>query len=123
MLKRPRFVIAVQDLERSAVYYRDVLGFSVGWHEVSGWRLFTRDTCIIMAGECLDALSARDLGDHSYMAYMEVDDVDALHADLAARGARVVKALRTESWGMREFGIETLDGHRMMFGQDVSGGT
>lgn len=57
------------------------------------------------------------------MAYMEVDDVDALHADLAARGARFVKALRTESWGMREFGIETLDGHRMMFGQDVSGGT
>ena len=123
MLRQPRFVIAVRDLGRSADYYRDVLGFSIGWHEVSGWRLFTRDACTIMAGECPDAPSARDLGEHSYMAYMQVDNVNDLHADLAARGARIVKTLRTEPWGMREFGIETLDGHRMMFGEDVSSGS
>ena len=52
MLKRPRFVIAVRDLARSADYYRDVLGFSIGWNEVPGWRLFTRDACTLMAGEC-----------------------------------------------------------------------
>jgi uncharacterized glyoxalase superfamily protein PhnB len=55
------------------------------------------------------------------MAYFEVDDVTGLHTDLVARGAQMVKALRTEPWGMREFGIETTDGHRMMFGEDVSG--
>lgn len=121
MLKQPRFVIAVRDLVRSADYYRDVLGFSIGWNEVPGWRLFTRDACTIMAGECPDAPPARDLGEHSYMAYFEVDDVNGLHSDVAARGAQMVKPLRTEPWGMREFGIETVDGHRMMFGEDISG--
>jgi len=121
MLKQPRFVIAVRDLARSADFYRDFLGFSIEWKEVLGWRLFRRDACTIMAGECPDTPAARELGEHSYMAYVEVDDVTGLHKDLAARGVQMVKALRTEPWGMREFGIETIDGHRMMFGEDVSG--
>ena len=75
-----------------------------------------------MAGECPDAPSARDLGEHSYMAYVQVSDVIGLHADLAARGVQILKTLRTEPWGMREFGIETVDGHRMMFGEEVSSG-
>ncbi|MBT2325871.1 VOC family protein [Variovorax paradoxus] len=122
MLKQPRFVIAVQDLACSAAYYRDVLGFSIGWNDVPGWRLYTRDACTIMAGECPDVPSARELGEHSYMAYVEVQDLNGLHVELAARGVQVVKALRTENWGMREFGIETVDGHRVMFGEEVSSG-
>ncbi len=74
-----------------------------------------------MAGECPDAASPADLGDHSYFAYLEVDDVDGLHSALVARGAELVKPLRSEPWGMREFGIRTVDGHRIMFG-GTSGG-
>ena len=69
-----------------------------------------------MVGECPDALSPAALGDHSYFAYLEVDDIDELHASVAARGAEVVKPLRTEPWGMCEFAIRTIDGHRIMFG-------
>lgn len=31
-------------------YYRDVLGFNVQWHDVPDWRLFMRDSCVIMSG-------------------------------------------------------------------------
>ncbi len=119
MIRNPRYVIAVPDLERSARYYRDVLGFEV--HEIGdpGWRFFMRDQCWILAGECPDALPAHELGDHSYFAYLEVDDVDALHAELTAKGATVMKKLRDEPWGMREFGIRTVDGHRIMFGRPI----
>ncbi len=120
MLARPRYVIAVPDLERSTGYYRDVLGFDVQWQDVPGWRLFVRDACLVMAGECPDAPPARDIGDHSYVAYLEVQDVDALHAELGARGVEVVKPLRDEPWGLREFGIRTIDGHRMMFGEALA---
>ncbi|WP_443303957.1 VOC family protein [Variovorax sp. CCNWLW186] len=82
MLKQPRLVIAVRDLARSADFYSDVLGFSIEWKEVPGWRLFRRDACTIMAGECPDTPAARELGEHSYMAYIEVDDVTGLHKDL-----------------------------------------
>jgi len=117
MLTEPRYVIAVTDLDRSTSYYRDVLGFTVGWQDVPGWRLFRRDACIIMAGECPDDPPAGESGDHSYFAYLEVTDIDALHLELVGRGAVPIKPLRDEAWGMREFGIRTVDGHRMMFGQ------
>jgi uncharacterized glyoxalase superfamily protein PhnB len=113
-------VIAVHDLRRSADYYRDVLGFRIIEIGDPGWRFFVRDGCFIMAGECADALSPHGLGDHSYFAYVEVDDVDAFHGELTARGVSVISPLRTEPWAMREFGICTVDGHRMRFGSSVS---
>ena len=119
MLLRPRYVIAVPDLAASAAYYRDVLGFEV--HEIGdpGWRFFLRDDCRILAGHCADAIPPADLGDHSYFAYIEVDDVDALHAEVVARGATLIKPLRSEPWGLREFGVRTADGHRIMFGMPL----
>jgi len=120
MLMHPRYVIAVPDLVRSTAYYRDVLGFELEWQDVPGWRLFTRGACVIMAGECADALPAGELGDHSYFAYIEVNGIASFHADLVSRGVEVTKPLRDEPWGMREFGIRTIDGHRMMFGEPQS---
>lgn len=118
-LARPRYVIAVHDLARSAAWYRDVLGFEI--HEVGdpGWRWFQRDACVILAGECPDALAPAATGDHAYFAYIDVDGIDAFHADVVARGADTIKPLRDEPWGMREFGIRTIDGHRMMFGEGI----
>jgi catechol 2,3-dioxygenase-like lactoylglutathione lyase family enzyme len=119
-LRGPRYVIAVQDLAASTRFYRDKLGFEV--HEIGddGWRFFVRDACFIMAGECRDAIPARQLGDHSYFAYVEVEHIDAFHDSLASLGVETIKKLRTEPWGMREFGIVTVDGHRMMFGQRIA---
>ena len=117
MLNHPSYVIAVPDLAHSAAYYRDVLGFAVEWEDVPGWRRLRRDACVILAGECHGALPAREIGDHSYFAYVEVTGLDALHRELAGRGVEVVKPPRDEPWGMREFGIRTADGHRMMFGE------
>jgi uncharacterized glyoxalase superfamily protein PhnB len=116
MIRNSRYVIAVHDLERSAQYYRDVLAFEVRTIADPGWRFFVRDQCFIMAGECRDAISPEELGDHSYFAYLEVDGIDAFHDAVVARKAVVIKALRDEPWGMREFGVRTVDGHRIMFG-------
>ena len=119
MIRNARHVIAVPDLERSARFYRDVLGFEVIEIGDPGWRFFVRDQCFIMAGECPDALPPHDLGDHSYFAYLEVDEIDALHEEMAAKGATAIKEPRDEPWGMREFGIRTVDGHRIMFGSPI----
>lgn len=120
-IKRNMFVIAVQNLEDSAKYYESVLGFEV--HEIGddGWRMFERDGCRIMAGHCPDSTPARDLGDHSYFAYLVVEDSDQFYAEVVEHGAEVTKQIRSEPWGMREFGIRTNDGHRIMFGEDLDG--
>ena len=119
MIQHTLYVLAVADLAVSGAYYRDVLGFTI--HELGdpGWRMFVRDGCRIMAGECPDSIPARDLGDHSYFGYFIVDDVDGYHESMMANGAELVKKLRDEPWGMREFGIRTVDGHRIMIGQEL----
>jgi catechol 2,3-dioxygenase-like lactoylglutathione lyase family enzyme len=111
-----RFVIAVPDLARSAAFYRDVLGFQIQEISDPGWRFYKRGACLILAGECPDAIPPAELGDHSYFAYVLVEPIDAFYAEVTGRGVKLIKPLRDEPWGMREFGIRTADGHRIMFG-------
>jgi predicted enzyme related to lactoylglutathione lyase len=118
-IQRTLFVLAVPDLGRSGAFYRDVLGFEVREMGDPGWRMFVRDACRIMAGACPDALPPAELGDHSYFGYLVVDDVEACHRRVVSAGAEIVKPLASESWGMREFGLRTVDGHRLMIGQEM----
>jgi len=111
-----RCVLAVRDLEASTRYYTDVLGFSQDPINADGWSFLTRDNFRVMLGECPKEKPAGELGDHSYFAYVTVDGIDAFYRAVEAKGAEVIKALRDEPWGMREFGVRTADGHRVMFG-------
>jgi uncharacterized glyoxalase superfamily protein PhnB len=119
MIKRCMYVLAVPDLARSSAFYRDVLGFEIR-NMAPGWLSYVKDSCHIMAGECPDAIPARDLGDHSYFGYLVVEGVDEYYRRVTAGGAEIVKALRDEPWGMREFGLRTVDGHRLMIGSERS---
>ena len=118
-ISRSTHVLAVPDLNRSSDFYARALGFEI--HEIGdpGWRLFVNGACRILAGQCPDALPASELGDHSYFAYLTVDDVRAYHQRVREHGVELVKPLRDEPWGMREFGLKTVDGHRIMVGQPL----
>jgi len=122
VLRSPRYVIAVPDLESSARFYRDILGFEVSEIGDPGWRFFIRGDCFIMAGECPDALPPRELGDHSWFAYIEVDGIDAFHDEIVGRGAEIISPIADQAWGMREFGLRTVDGHRIRFGTSIETG-
>jgi catechol 2,3-dioxygenase-like lactoylglutathione lyase family enzyme len=110
------FVLAVPDLNRTADYFREVLGFRVLWEEGTDWRLVERDDMRVMLGHCPDDLRPAELGSHSWFGYVNVDDVDALHAELAGRGA-VCTLPADRPYGMREIVVTTIDGHRIVFGQ------
>ena len=119
MIQRAMFVLAVPSLETSAQFYRDVLGFEVREIGDPGWRSYVRDGIEIMAGECPGAIAPVELGDHSYYAYFVVSDAQTYHDEVESRGAEILKAIRNESWGMREFAIRTVDGHRVMIGEQL----
>lgn len=118
MIDRTMYVLAVPDLEASCAYYRDVLGFEIREIGDPGWRMMVLDECRIMAGECPDAIPPRDLGDHSYFGYFVVGGIDVFYEQVRARGAEIIKPLRDEPWGMREFAVRTIDGHRIMVGEE-----
>ena len=115
-----RCVLAVRDLAASTRFYVDVLGFERDFGDGSdGWSFLSRDNCRLMLGACPDATPASEIGDHAYVAYLVVDDVDQLHEELSGRLPEPVPAPVTEPWGLREFGIRTPDGHRIRFGEAV----
>ena len=113
---RNHHVLAVHDAKESARFYIDRLGFAQS-HEDPWWTFVRRDGCTIMLGSCPDDAPASDLGSHSYVAYLLVDDVDGLYAEWRGRGVEPLDAPVDEAWGMREFGIRTPDGHRIRVGQ------
>jgi catechol 2,3-dioxygenase-like lactoylglutathione lyase family enzyme len=112
------FVLAVPDLHESADYFRDVLGFRVLWEEASDWRLTERDGVRVMLGHCPNDVPAADIGSHNWFGYLEVDDVDALRTEITARGANC-SAPVDQPYGMREIVVTTIDGHRIVFGQEL----
>jgi uncharacterized glyoxalase superfamily protein PhnB len=48
-----------------------------------------------------------------------VQDVDAYHAQLLRMGVTVMSPLSDQPWGIREFSVKTLDGHRIQIGQSI----
>ena len=113
------YVLAVQDLEKSAAFYRDVLGFQILWDEGTDWRLAKRGDVRLMIGHCPNDKRAADIGAHSWIGYVEVDAVDALHGELSARGA-VCTQPRDQPYGMREIVVTAPEGHRIVFAHDNS---
>lgn len=118
MINQHTYVIAVPNLAVSSAFYRDALGFEI--REFSpGWLMYVQDGCRIMAGECPDAPPATEIADHSYFAYLTVDDAQAYYDRVQRYDGEILKPLRDEPWGMREFALRTADGHRIMIGQDL----
>jgi uncharacterized glyoxalase superfamily protein PhnB len=115
---RTRSVLAVRDLDAAVAYYTSVLGMGVDF-TVPGWAFLSRGAFRVMLGHCPDEMPASETGDHSYFVYVTVEGVDALYDELVAKGVQLMKRLADEPWGMREFGIRTPEGHRIMFGQEL----
>ena len=113
------FVLAVHDLEQSSRFFLD-LGFEVV-NRPDGWIFVKRDNCMIMLGECPDALRASELGDHSYFGYLLVDDIDGYYREVTARGVEIMSPIANKPWGLREFGVRSPEGHRMTIGQVIGG--
>ncbi len=110
-------VLAVHDCSRSAAWYAAVFGCEV--NDIGGWAFCRVGSVVFRLGTCRNTVPASEIGDHSYVAYLQVDDVDAFHERALAAGANVTKAPTTEPWGKREFAVRSPDGHRFMVGQDA----
>ena len=117
-IKGTRYVLAVHDLEKSVAHYTDALGFKL-LSEPPGWAFLGRESFVVMLGECKDAIAPTDLGDHSYFAYVQVENSEKLYNEYVGNDVAIGKKLVVEPWGMKEFSIKTIDGHRIMFGEAV----
>ena len=107
-----RILLRPADLGRSRRFYRDVLGLAV-------YREFGSPAdpgVVFFLGPGLLEVSGRSAGPpgRSLMIWLQVRDVHAEHARLAAAGVRVVREPVIEPWGLIEMWIEDPDGVRIV---------
>ncbi|QQS11362.1 MAG: VOC family protein [Rhodospirillales bacterium] len=114
MLTGAAAVFVVRDIAAARDHYRDALGFDITFE----WGAPLRYVCLCRDEVQLHLLSAagtrQSPGQGGLCVF--VRDVDAVHAGLAARGARVVKPPATYDYGMRDFDVLDPDGNRITFG-------
>ena len=107
-----RILLRPSDLDRSRRFYRDALGLAI-------YREFgpAEDPGVVFfLGQGLLEVSGRAAGSpgRSVMIWIQVRDVRAEHARLAAAGVTVVREPVTEPWGLVEMWIEDPDGIRIV---------
>jgi catechol 2,3-dioxygenase-like lactoylglutathione lyase family enzyme len=109
-------VFVVSDLPKSVEYYRDALGFTVTFQYGNP----TFYACLCRDEVALHLLSAREIkrlpGNGGICVF--VRDVDGIHAELATRGANVIKPPQDYDYGMRDFDVVDLDGNQLTFGME-----
>ena len=104
-------ILVVADVAASLDYYTKVLGFQIDW--AYGDPPLT--SCISRQGLEL-FLSAGTPGPPAPRLLFFVTDVDALHAELVERKARIVEPPEDRAWGVREMRVEDHDGNILRFG-------
>ena len=107
-----RILLRPGDLDRSRRFYRDLLGLAVyrefGPPDDPGLVFFLGQGLLEVSGH-----AAGPLG-NSVMIWIQVRDVHAEHARLAAAGVPIMREPAAEPWGLIEMWIEDPDGVRIV---------
>jgi len=103
-----RILLRPSDLDRSRRFYRDVLGLAVyrefGPPDDPGVVFFLGPGLLEVSGH------AAGPAGRSVMIWIQVRDVHAEHARLAAAGVPITRGPATEPWGLTEMWISDPDG-------------
>jgi uncharacterized glyoxalase superfamily protein PhnB len=102
--------LPLTDVAAGVAHYRDVLGFRVNYAQAD-IGVLDRDAVRVI----LIARTERHAGIGT--AYVYVENADALHAELRAKGANVQGEPISQPWGLREFRVLDLEGNQITFGQ------
>jgi catechol 2,3-dioxygenase-like lactoylglutathione lyase family enzyme len=107
-----RILLRPSDLDRSRRFYRDVLGLAIyrefGPPQDPGVVFFLGPGLLEVSGHSVGPVS------RSVMIWIQVRNVRAEHARLAAAGVPVIRGPAAEPWGLTEMWIEDPDGIRIV---------
>ena len=104
-------VLHVANVEATAAFYRDVLGFTFDFGD-DAYAVVWRDNSAIhfVRGEG---------SPHGVHLFQWVKDVDSYFQEVVGRGAEVAAAPANQPYGLREFAVRDINGVGIVFGQDI----
>jgi catechol 2,3-dioxygenase-like lactoylglutathione lyase family enzyme len=112
-------VISVADVEASAEFFRNTLGFSIDFlhGEPPFYGAVSRDGASLhlkFVHAPVLAVGAEDR-EGLIAAFIEVQNIKALYAEYVAAGATLNQKLKTQAWGGRDFIVRDPDGNGVCF--------
>lgn len=114
----------VPDVANTGVYYGDVLGFTCEYAagDPPEFAVWSRNGSPLMFRRVQDAtlISPNERQGGTWDVFFWVNDVDALHDELAGKGAAIVYAPVVQPYGMKEFAVRDPNGYVLGFGQEWS---
>lgn len=116
---KTQHVLAVNDFGSAVEFFTVKLGFTLD-RMIGGWAFLHLDTFNLMVGDCQGEVPARDTNNHSLFAYVNCNGIDELYMQYLERGLEFRQQIADKPWGLREFEVETPEGHRILFGQSLS---
>ena len=102
-----RLLLHPTDPERSWVFYREMLGLAI-------YREFPGGTVFFLGNGLLEVSGQSDEPPRGMALWLQVRDVAAEQARLAAAGVPIVRPAREEPWGLVEAWVEDPDGIRIV---------
>lgn len=118
-VSKTQHVLAVNDLNASDKYFIEKLGFTLN-SRIGGWSFLSLGDFHLMVGDCRGEMLAKDTNNHAYFAYVNCEGLDELFNEYKERGVEFTQTIADKPWGLREFGVVTPEGHRIMFGQEIN---
>jgi predicted enzyme related to lactoylglutathione lyase len=104
-------VLHVQDVIKTAAFYRDTLGFTWDFGDET-YAVVWRDNSAIHF--------VRDGRNPSGVHLFQwIKDVDAYHQELVSRGAHIASGPTNQPYGIREVAVSDVNGVGIVFGQDI----
>jgi uncharacterized glyoxalase superfamily protein PhnB len=104
-------------------FYRDSLGFKMGMTfpnvESPEYADLSKDGMVLMfiPAKNIGISSEEKLG-VGVNLYMQIDgDIDKYYNELKDKGVKIVVDIKDEPYGIRDFGIEDIDGYKLTFNQ------
>jgi uncharacterized glyoxalase superfamily protein PhnB len=115
-------VLLVTDVRVAADYYRERLGFDVTFYDriPDHYAYARRDACNLHFARFDGAPprpNAEVVPPDMFDVYLYVDDVEAFHEEVAARGADVILRPTNQGYGLREIRVRDPFGYILAFGQ------
>lgn len=117
----------VPDIDAAVAFYRDVLGFSEGLH-IPGLdgrpqyaTVWNGEATIMFARIEAVPPERRPYLGTGVTLYIDLGDgdIDAFYRLLVGRGVRVIKPLKDEYWGARDFTVADLNGYHLTFARQM----
>ena len=116
---KAQHVLAVNDFDSAVKYFTDKLGFTLE-NTIGGWAFLHLNNFYLMVGDCRGEVPAKETNNHALFAYVNCEGIDELYEQYKEQGVLFNQTISNKPWGLREFGVETPEGHRIMFGQEIN---